>query len=678
MNMKAIVGATVLAAILEAVCWPSVGAQPPFIEEAILKTPNSGVWDNPVTVVISGDTLVVGAAQDAGAVYVYTRQGTNWIPQADLQAGNPGLGDKFGYSVAISGDLIVVGAPGEDSATTQINGDANSNSYSNAGAAYVFARTGTNWIQEAYLKPANTGAGDEFGGSVAIDGDRIVVGARREASGATSVNGDMDDNSSAGRGAAYLFRRTGPGQWEQEAYLKAFVTSSFRFGQSCSIDFDTVLIGASGSDQAFVFVRDQTGWQPQAVLIPHNKETTQRDEFGNSVTVSGDTVVVGAWLEDSQSTGVNGPANNNLSGNSGAAYVYVRQGTNWSQQAYLKAINPSEFAEFGYSVALDGDLLIVGAWQDSFGSAGVNSDPFVLGPDMAGAAYVFQRTGTNWVQTAYLKASDTQNDAIFGISVGLSSGMAVVSALQAGPNQIGQAYVFDGLLPEIDVQQPPGYSLTSGTRRDLASIDGSLPTATFTIHNRGEDVLKDLVISKSGPDSALFTVTTTINSATEIAPGGSATITVQFAPDDAAPKFATLTIANNDVDENPFIIPLRGLTLSYDQDTDGDGLNDAAEFQLAGIGFDWETSQPKAANALVSNLGNAGFLQTLNIGSPIISRDPQTGTVTLTIGLQQATRLSNFVPLPLTAPQTAVNPAGELEVRFVPNDDAAFFRLESR
>ena len=127
--------------------------------------------------------------------------------------------------MAVSGDTVVVGAIGEDSNATGVNGDQSDNSATDSGAAYVFVRSGTNWSQQAYLKASNTGAGDHFGISVAVSGDTVVVGAHGEDSNATGVNGNQSDNSAIDSGAAYVFVRSGT-NWSQQAYLKASNTGA--------------------------------------------------------------------------------------------------------------------------------------------------------------------------------------------------------------------------------------------------------------------------------------------------------------------------------------------------------------------------------------------------------------------------------------------------------------------
>ncbi|MBL8765456.1 MAG: FG-GAP repeat protein, partial [Phycisphaerae bacterium] len=149
-----------------------------------------------------------------------TRSGSTWSQQAYLKASNTDMGDLFGSSVAVSGDTVVVGAYQEDSNATGVNGNQANNSLWSAGAAYVFVGSGGNWSQHAYLKASNTEAGDYFGWSVAVSGDTVVVGAWREGSNTTGVNGNQSDNSTLGGGAVYVFVRA-HGVWSQQAYLKA-------------------------------------------------------------------------------------------------------------------------------------------------------------------------------------------------------------------------------------------------------------------------------------------------------------------------------------------------------------------------------------------------------------------------------------------------------------------------
>src|SRR5262249_6428205 len=229
------------------------------------------------------------------------------------------------------------------------------------------------FVQEAYLKASNTQAGDQFGWAVAISGDTAVVGAHLESSNATGVNGDQANNSSIQSGAAYVFVR-GDAGWSQQAYLKASNTG----------------IG---------------------------------DHFGHAVAILGDTIVVGAPFEGSIATG--------------AAYVFVRNGTVWSQQAYLKASNPDLNDQFGFSVAVSGNTIVVGANLHSSGAAGVNGDQNNNSALQSGAAYVFARNGSTWTQQAYLKASNPGVNDEFGFSVGISGDTVVAGAWQESSNSTG-------------------------------------------------------------------------------------------------------------------------------------------------------------------------------------------------------------------------------------------------
>src|SRR5207249_932227 len=193
------------------------------------------------------------SATDSGAAYVFVRDGTNWSQQAYLKASNTGGSDAFGIAVAVFGDTIAIGAGEEDSNADGINGNQGDNSAPSSGAVYVFVRNGTNWSQQAYLKASNSGGEDDFGYSVALSDNTLVVGAHKEASKATGVNGNQSDNSLMEAGAAYVFARNGT-NWSQQAYLKASNPDGLDprwangengdvFGISVAILGDTVVVG---------------------------------------------------------------------------------------------------------------------------------------------------------------------------------------------------------------------------------------------------------------------------------------------------------------------------------------------------------------------------------------------------------------------------------------------------
>jgi hypothetical protein len=376
------------------------------------------------------------------------------VQESYLKAATTHAGDNFGYNVAAFGDTIVIGAPSEASSATGVNGDPSSTAAAASGAAYVFVRDGTNWIQQAYLKASNTGPGDRFGYRVAIWGDTIVVGAPQEGSAATGVNGDGANNGAASSGAAYVFVRDGT-NWTQQAYLKASNTgTSDAFGRSVAVYGDTLIVGANGeassatgvngnqsdngaafSGAAYAFVRNGTNWTQQAYLKASN--TGANDSFGMRVSLWGDTAVVTAWAEASSSPGVNGNQNDNSANQAGAAYVFVRSGPTWSQQAYLKASNPGANDFFGVSVALSGDTVAIGAYEEASNATGVNGNQNDNSLGLAGAAYVFVRTGTTWSQQAYIKASNTGANDWFGFSVALAGDTLAVGAPQEGSSATG-------------------------------------------------------------------------------------------------------------------------------------------------------------------------------------------------------------------------------------------------
>ena len=360
--------------------------------------------------------------------------------QAYLKAAPSGPDDSFGISVAISGNTVLVGASGEDS-----NGSGPAdNSAPNAGAAYVFVHRDGAWIQQAYLKASNITTNAAFGRSVAINGDTIVVGAE----------GEPFENV-VNAGAAYVFKRSGT-SWTQQAYLRPasldLLWNSY-FGHSVAIDGNTIVVGAVdessnaigvngavtgysfSSGAAFIFVRTENTWSQQAHLKASNREGN--DHFGESVTIDSDTVVVGAWGEDSAATTVNGDQTDNGALSGGAAYVFVRNGATWSQQAYLKPSNLNAGDTFGFSLALDGDRLVVGAPLEASAATGVDGNQSDNSANRAGAAYLFQRLDGVWSQQTSLKASNTEAGDWFGWSVALAGDTIAIGAAHEASNAIG-------------------------------------------------------------------------------------------------------------------------------------------------------------------------------------------------------------------------------------------------
>lgn len=433
------------------------------------KASNTDVSDNfggGIALSADGNTLAVTAPREdsaasgidgngadnsldsAGAVYVFFRTNGVWSQQAYIKASTPDIQDHFGQSVTLSadGNTLAVGAPQENSAATGINGEESDNSLNDTGAVYVFTRTNQAWSQQAYVKASNTGEYDWFGSSLALsgDGDTLVVGARSESSASAGINGNQGDNAVGGAGAAYVFARSN-GIWSQQAYIKASNPGEghiFGGAVALSVDGNTLAVGAMGEtsaatgingDQAdssfvnagaaYVFVRSNGTWSQQAYVKASN--TGDSDYFGYSVALSGDgdTLVVSGYGEDSAASGIGGDQNDESAEGAGAVYVFTRANGTWAQRAYIKASNSAQYNIFGHSVALssDGMTLAVGAKQEESAAVGIGGDQADDSADVAGAAYVFVRTGDEWTQHAYVKAPNTGTNDRFGSSIALSA-----------------------------------------------------------------------------------------------------------------------------------------------------------------------------------------------------------------------------------------------------------------
>ncbi|MDX1405511.1 MAG: FG-GAP repeat protein [Woeseiaceae bacterium] len=393
----------------------------------------------------------------------------------ELLASDGAVGDLFGQSVAIDGDSAIVGAVQEDAAAA------------NAGAAYVFLRSAGIWSEQQKLIPADGDINDQFGIAVDIDGDTAVIGAV------------FNDGVAIDSGAAYVFTRTGS-TWSQQAKLTASDgATTDAFGQNVAIDGDTVVIAAeqdndagTNSGSAYVFVRSGTAWTEQAKLTA--SDAAAFDRFGFSVDVDGDTVIVGAHLND------------DLGGSSGSAYVFTRSGAVWSEQAKLLASDGVNSHVFGVAVALDGDTAVIGASGD---------DDVALD---SGAAYLFSRSGTTWTEQAKLTASDGGVSDQFGRSISVNGSRAVIGARADDDNgtDSGAAYVFElsgasGAISETDKLLP-----SDGAAFDTFGIDVAVSSSTVVVgavahdhqgSNSGSAYVFDLVTDDEGPAISNTTAT---------------------------------------------------------------------------------------------------------------------------------------------------------------------------
>jgi hypothetical protein len=304
----------------------------------------------------------------------------------------------FGTSLGLASDLLVVGAPDEPSCSTGVNGNQMDTScYTmgamGAGAAYVFTRSSGVWSQQAYLKASNTSAGVRFGTGVAVSGNTVVVGSLYESSCGVGVNGDQTQNMLCNdTGAAYVFTASGS-TWSQQAYLKpSDTTAGELFGQSVAVAGDTIVVGApdrydlSGLTGAgYTFTRSGTTWTEDASPLT----SSNGGNLGTSVALWKSVVVLGAYADNSCSVGVNSQPSGNCAFN-GAALAYTRTGSSWTPLAYLKPSSTAAAgAEFGQSVAVSGENILVGGDSEASCSNGVDGDETNSSCTGAGAGYLF-------------------------------------------------------------------------------------------------------------------------------------------------------------------------------------------------------------------------------------------------------------------------------------------------
>jgi hypothetical protein len=359
-------------------------------------------------VALEGNTIIVTAAladpegvRGAGAAYVFTHDGTDWAEQAKLVASDAGEGDLFGSSVALAGDTVLISARNRD-------GDD--------GGIYVFSRSGGSWTEQAIISnPDRETAGLRFGTPVAFDGVTVLAGADFAIVGGRPL------------GAAYTYELVGDNWTQQDRLTRTIVSAAEdHFGTAVAVHNGTTVIGVpqandqgEDSGSAYVFVGARDVWTQQAKLLPNDGALLA--DFGRAVSVDEDTAVIGAPL--ATDSGID----------SGAAYVFVRDGDSWAQQAKLLATDRVSGDLFGAAVVVDDDTALIGAeGHDASG-------------DAAGAVYIFVRTGEVWTQQAKLLALDGSAGDLFGFSVDLDGDSAIVGALfddALGVNA-GSAYVFE-------------------------------------------------------------------------------------------------------------------------------------------------------------------------------------------------------------------------------------------
>jgi hypothetical protein len=431
------------------------------------------------------DLLVVGAPgtrytnDEAGSVRVFRWSGTAWAQEATLYARSR-YRDHFGACVATDGGRIAAGSPDHDSKAAD------------CGSAQVYTWNGTGWGSGTMLTPSDGLAYDHFGTSVAVSGDLVVVGAPGR------------DDHGTNSGAVYVYRWNGA-SWTQTKLLASGPASQLQLGYSVATDGNVIVATGTGSwpsGAVYVFRWSGSQWGQEAVLKP--LDLTSDSHFGESLSISGDAIVAGALGDDDRGY------------LAGAAYVFRHSGAAWIQEAKLVASDAAPYDTFGHSLALDGHLLVVSATGDDDHG------------EYSGSTYLFQYTGTRWIERAKLTAPDGMADDFFGEGVGVR-GQTIVVGLPGRTQSAGSAYAYrlhnldwdatpdlcdlcpatiDGVLVDINGCPPfvPGDFDRDGDvdRADLAAFEScaSCPGASYPAGCEAPDLDDDSDIDQS--DFALF------------------------------------------------------------------------------------------------------------------------------------------------------------------------------
>lgn len=438
-----------------------------------------------------------------------------WDEIVKSTASDASSSNYYGYSVSFSEGKAIVGAP---------NSYVNSSGFINAGSAYILEFNGTNWIEKQKIYASDAVSGDFFGGSVSISGDKAIIGARGSASfgsntGAVyffefngtiwvekvkilasdpayndqfgysvfmsgdraivgSYGNDDDGNTS---GSAYIFNFNGTTWIEKQKITASDAAIYDEFGFSVSISGDKAIVGAHGNDDdgnvsgsAYVFEFDGTTWLEKQKITA--SDAALGDVFGKSVSISGNKAIVGAY------------GNDDVINESGSAYIFEFNGTAWVQKQKVTASDASEDSRFGKSVSISGDKAIIGAEGNN-----------VVGTS-SGSAYVFEFNGTTWVEIQKLIASDTEPEDFFGKSVSISDDKAIVGAWKSddGGLSSGSAYIYE-------------YCLTTASFSITGCSSYTVPSSDETYTTVGTYIVMDTISNLAGCDSIMTINLTIVN-----------------------------------------------------------------------------------------------------------------------------------------------------------------------
>ncbi|MCK4529910.1 MAG: choice-of-anchor D domain-containing protein, partial [Candidatus Marinimicrobia bacterium] len=519
------------------------------------------------SVAISDNFAIVGAYWEdhnvsgtdslskAGAAYIFIRSGDTWVQQQKLVASDRAVDDLFGMNVAISGNYAIIGAYQEDE-------DASgANTLINAGAAYIFYNNGSVWSQQQKLVAFDRSPHKFFGNSVAISGNYVIVGAEREEKDANGLNPITN------AGAAYIFYNNGVSWIQQQKVVASDRALYDGFGLSVAISDGYAIVGTSSESEdangentvgnagsAYIFVRSGESWTQQQKIVASDRGIA--DYFGCSVAISGDYVIVGAYDEDEDINGENTLLT------AGSAYIFTRNVDTWSQQQKIVASDRAESNWFGYSVAISGDHAIIGAYRELWNT---------------GAAYIFARDTIGWVQQQKITATRLATSDYFGHSVDISGDYSIVGAYAEeedanGENTLsaaGAAYIFargmGGIVePEINIHCDSVDIVTGDTTPSLddhtdfgtTQITHGTLVETYFIANTGTGNLTLSTPIITGTNSGDFSLLTAPSDS--IVAGASTAFSITFTPLAVGLREATISIANNDADENPYTFAIQG------------------------------------------------------------------------------------------------------------------------
>lgn len=640
----------------------------PAIPVFTLTNPTPANQNFGTAVAASGNLVVVGAPGGTEAAYVYDlASGTPTVPAFTLIGGGQAGPYDFGSGVAISGTRVAVGMPG-----LSVGGGR-------YGRVYVFDVAGaTPTVPVLVLEnTVETSGLTSFGRAVSLSGARLAVGA-----GTNTVGGA----SYAGQVFVYDLAGSTPSVPVHVLQKSASVTRDF-FGHSVSISGTRLAVGVPEdnnviTDAGAVQIFDLAGATPTVpTLVLNNPNPTGNPKyFGLSVAISGARLVVGS--DDEPPTGTE------------RVFVFNLDRATPSVPTATLANPDVNHSAFGLSVAVDGTTVAVGA----------PSYDVVL-PDK-GAAYIYgpattltqvptlTAPATGAVFTTSVSVSFTLPEAALPGTVKLSflkNSTPTILTLAATEETAGtHSFTFSPANPTATAAIASGAPLPDGLYTVALSYQDTIGSYAAT-SNAATSVRVDNTPPSVAPPVGGFTPLVLV--APAVAPsytaqaivtdlGGITSITQSPAPGAALAAGTNLvTVTATD------FISLTGSTsfnvrvLTFTQDTDGDGLNDASEFQMAALGFDWQIAQPALVNTLFSNANGAGLyttsqVQALNMDVPLLARNPATGQFKLTIGVRKSADLQTFTPFPMTEPQTSINGAGQLEFLFTVPDNAAFFRVE--